>query len=124
LVGPPDEVLGPLLHEFARRGLKTKHRLTELHEKYGYVIRYDFRTVELFNLTYAGIHSERTLRNLNTNYDVPSVQKVDISRAEEVVAELVAEDTEQRNGPATIAIKARRTRSIPIPRYEVVTMKK
>ncbi|KAJ7474553.1 hypothetical protein B0H11DRAFT_2428922 [Mycena galericulata] len=99
---PPDDILGPALHEYARKNLSLSQRLEYLLKDYGYKIK----------LT--------TLKSLNRTFGVATVKKPPPDHiAATLVGEAMQSNVSSRNGPRTIQMQISLQDGIKIPRDAV-----
>ncbi|KAJ7857105.1 hypothetical protein B0H14DRAFT_2352385 [Mycena olivaceomarginata] len=83
--GPPDSVLGPTLHEYARKSLSLDQQCDYLLKDFGYKT------------------GKSTLKKLNRGFKVPTVKKPPPDHiASTLVAEVMQNNVSSRNGPRTV----------------------
>ncbi|KAJ7842013.1 hypothetical protein B0H14DRAFT_2512073 [Mycena olivaceomarginata] len=106
-VFPPDEVLGKILHEFQRRSLNPHQRLQYLQQDHGIKI------------------GKTKLNELNRKFNVPSARRFNaVEDATAAVADIIARDINQGQGPDTVRKVASLRLNLPIPRdFTRTTMK-
>ncbi|KAJ7872004.1 hypothetical protein B0H14DRAFT_3131698 [Mycena olivaceomarginata] len=98
-VFPPDEVLGKILHEFQRRSLNPHQRLQYLQQDHGIKI------------------GKTKLNELNRKFNVPSARRFNaVEDATAAVADIIARDVNQGQGPDTVRKVASLRLNLPIPR--------
>ncbi|KAJ7841991.1 hypothetical protein B0H14DRAFT_3693007 [Mycena olivaceomarginata] len=98
-VFPPDEVLGKILHEFQRRSLNPHQRLQYLQQDHGIKI------------------GKTKLNELNRKFNVPSARRFNaVEDATAAVADIIARDINQGQGPDTVRKVASLRLNLPIPR--------
>ncbi|KAJ6580235.1 hypothetical protein B0H10DRAFT_1962623 [Mycena sp. CBHHK59/15] len=99
---PPDDVLGPVLHEYARNSLPLRQHLDYLLKDFGYKIE------------------RSTLKKLNHDFRVPTVKKPPPEHiATALVAEVVLNNVSSRKGPQTVQNQISLQDGTKIPRDTV-----
>ncbi|KAJ7815938.1 hypothetical protein B0H13DRAFT_1663671 [Mycena leptocephala] len=99
---PPDNILGPALHEYARKGLSLSLRRDYLLKDYGYKIEFT------------------TLKSLNRKFGVATIRKPPPDHiSATLIGEAMLNNVLSRNGPRTIQTQLSLQDGIKIPRDTV-----
>jgi hypothetical protein len=112
---PPDHELKKILFEYARRSLSLNTRLRYLEEDHQIKIGFVLPIIEIKHYT---IHPRLTkLKELNKTFSVPSARKfTEVEEATTVIADIIARDVFQGQGPDTVKIIASLRLNLTIPR--------
>lgn len=112
---PPDDELKKILFEYARRALPLNTRLRYLEEEHQIRIGFVLHIIDIKPYTICPRLTK--LKKLNRKFSVPSSRKFTaVEEATTVIADIIARDVFQGQGPDTVKIIASLRLNLTVPR--------